>query len=69
MMTREERTAVIDLRVELSRYVRACPGCGGAGQLRRVATVTRYCPLCRCARKALEASERVLLPAGEAVGG
>jgi hypothetical protein len=32
-MTAEERAILIDLRMELDRRVRACPGCGGHGSL------------------------------------
>lgn len=55
----DERAAMIDLRVELGRRLRVCPGCDGSG---RLISSGRPCPLCRTARAALEVSEAMLVP-------
>jgi Zn finger protein HypA/HybF involved in hydrogenase expression len=61
-MTAEERQVVINLRIALSRYTRACAGCGGSGRLRSAPAVHRHCPLCRSARAALDGAESLLMP-------
>ncbi len=55
-MNIEERQIIIDLRVALWNYVRACAACGGGGKLRS----GRPCLCCGRAQRAINASETAL---------